>query len=46
MDDVWKITVARGPNASVELKWIDYTLRLGDLYRGVLADPLSSEGDQ
>jgi len=47
MDDVWKLIVAKGPNASVELKSIDYTLRLWDLYRGVLADPATSvEGNQ
>jgi len=47
MDDVWKIIVAKGRNALIELKSIDYTLRLWDLYRGVLAEPAtSSEGDQ
>jgi len=47
MEDVWKIVVAKGPNASVELKSIDYTLRLWDLYRGVFAEPATSgEGNQ
>jgi len=47
MDDVWKIIVAKGPNASVELKSIDYTLRLWDLYRGILSEPATSgEGNQ
>jgi Uma2 family endonuclease len=43
MDDVWKIIVAKGPNASVELKSIDYTLRLWDLYRGIIPETAASE---
>jgi Uma2 family endonuclease len=43
IDDVWKIIVAKGPNASVELKSIDYTLRLWDLYRGIIPETAAAE---
>jgi Uma2 family endonuclease len=41
-DDNWKIIVAKGINGSIELESIGYTLRLWDLYRGILPESAAS----
>jgi Uma2 family endonuclease len=41
-DEIWTITVAKGLDVSIELRSIDYVLRLGDLYRGILPESAAS----